>query len=181
VEEITKNHVVRTDIENFLRGAGVLLNSFRQFEESLRSHAFNSAFISYSHADKAFATWLHQKLEVEGVRCWLDEKNMMPGERILDALEKAISSHERVLLCCSRSSLESWWVKDEIRMAEELERRPNSELRILPILLDNYLLKEWRDGLAADLRSRLGLDFSNWARADGDIQFKRLLEGLRKQ
>src|SRR5205807_1312821 len=99
-----------------------------------------------------FAGWLHQRLESRGVRCWLDEKNLVPGERILDAVGKAIASHERILLCCSRSSLESWWVQDEVRKAQELERKSKTDLRIIPILLDEYLLDSWSDGLAADLR-----------------------------
>jgi TIR domain/Pentapeptide repeats (8 copies) len=107
VAEIAQSGTFRTDIEAFLRGAGVLLDSFSQFEQSLRSHAFYSAFISYSHADQGFATWLHAELQTRGIRCWLDEKNMRPGERILDAVAKAIGSHDKILLCCSRSSLES--------------------------------------------------------------------------
>jgi hypothetical protein len=181
--EVAKTGVIRTDVETFLRGAGILLDSFKQFEESLRSHAFSSAFISYSHADKEFAGWLHRKLEGKGVRCWLDEKNMTPGERILDAVGTAISSHDKIILCCSKSSLESWWVQDEVRKVHELERQdPSNTLRIIPILLDGYLLESWSGGLAADLRSRLGLDFRNWnTQSDWDVQMGKLLEALKKK
>jgi hypothetical protein len=126
--------------------------------------------------------WLHQKLENRGVRCWLDEKNLVPGERILDAVAKAITAHERILLCCSKSSLESWWVKDEVRKAQELERGANDDLRIIPILLDDYLLHHWNDGLASDLRSRLGVDFTNWqGSASFEPQVERLLQTLKKK
>jgi hypothetical protein len=180
VAEIAKSGVIRTDVESFLRGAGVLLDSFKQFEQSLRSHAFYSVFISYSHADKNFATWLHGELESRGIRCWLDEKNMKAGERILNAVGKAISTHDRVLLCCSKSSLDSWWVQDEIRKVQEVERQPPQALRILPILLDQYLLG-WNDGLASDLRSRLGLDFTKWNINRGSqAELTRLLDALTK-
>lgn len=179
--EVAKSGVIRTDVESFLRGTGILLDSFKQFEESLRSHAFYSAFISYSHADKEFAGWLHRKLEDRGIRCWLDHKNMIPGERILDAVGEAITSHERILLCCSESSLESWWVKDEVRKTQEIERQSKTDLRIIPILLDDYLLKGWKDGLASDLNSRLGLDFKGWdARRDWDFEMGRLVAALKK-
>lgn len=179
--EVAKSGVIRTDVETFLRGAGILLDSFKQFEESLRSHAFYSVFISYSHADKEFAGRLHQKLEGHGIRCWLDEKNMIAGERILDAVGKAITSHERILLCCSQSSLESWWVQDEVRKVMEIERQSKAGLRIIPILLDDYLVESWNDGLAADLRSRLGLNFKNWnSQSDWGAGVRRLLEALKK-
>jgi hypothetical protein len=134
-----------------------------------------------SHADQEFALWLHQSLESRGVRCWLDEKNMTAGERILDAVEKAISGHDRILLCCSKISLESWWVKDEARKVHELERQAKSQLRIIPLLLDRYLLENWQDGLAADLRSRLGIDFTNWnARKDNSAQIEKLFKALTR-
>ena len=181
VAEIAKSGVIRTDVESFLRGAGVLLDSFKQFEQSLRSHAFYSVFISYSHADKNFAAWLHGELESRGIRCWLDEKNMKAGERILNAVGKAISTHDRVLLCCSKSSLDSWWVQDEIRKVQEVERQPPQALRIVPILLDRYLLDGWNDGMASDLRSRLGLDFTSWNINGGSqTELSRLIDALTK-
>ena len=99
--ELKNTGVIRTDVETFLRNAGVLTDFLQQLEQSARSHPFYSAFVSYSHADKKFALWLHQELEGRGVRCWLDEKNLKPGARILSAIGEAISSHDRILLCCS--------------------------------------------------------------------------------
>lgn len=181
VAEIARSGVIRTDVESFLRGAGVLLESFKQFEHSLRSHAFYSVFISYSHSDKNFATWLHGELESRGIRCWLDEKNMKAGERILNAVGKAISTHDRVLLCCSKSSLDSWWVQDEIRKVQDVERQPPRSLRILPILLDRYLLDDWDDGLASDLKTRLGLDFTKWdVNGGSQAGLTKLIEALTK-
>jgi hypothetical protein len=179
--EIKKTGVIRTDVETFLRGAGILLETLNIFETNVRSHAFYSVFISYSHADKEFANWLHQKLEERGIRCWLDEKNMRPGDRILDAVGRAISSHDRVLLCCSKTSLSSWWVRDEVRKIQEIEHKNQKEsLRIIPIFLDEYIFK-WNNGLASDLRSRLGLDFKNWTTGnDNDRQLEKLFEALKR-
>ena len=86
---------------------------------------------------------------------------MRPGDRILDAVDRAIREHEKILLCCSQTSLNSWWVKDEIRKAQERERREGRDI-IIPLMLDGYLLESWQDGLAADLRSRLAADLTGW-------------------
>jgi hypothetical protein len=179
--ELEATGVIRTDVEAFLRSAGVLTDFLKQFEKSVRSHPFYSAFISYSHADKEFAGWLQQKLEGRGIRCWLDDKNLIAGEIILDAIGNAISSHDRILLCCSKSSLQSWWVKDEVRKVQELERHPTTEHKIIPLLLDEYL-KSWNDGLASDLRSRLGLDFKSWATGSGcNVQLEKLFRALKRR
>jgi hypothetical protein len=151
VEEMNRLGAVRTDVEAFLKGAGVSLASFKEFERELRSRRYCSAFISYSQVDREFAQWLYGELSKKGVECWLDEKNIRAGERILDAVAAAIGRHEKIVLCCSVSSLESWWVKDEIRKAQELERVPGAELRIVPVLLDRHLF-QWNHGLASDLR-----------------------------
>ena len=98
----------------------------------------------------------------------------------MDAVGKAISSHDKVLVCCSKSSLNSWWVHDEIRKAQDLERRSNA-LRIIPVLIDRYLLDEWDDGLASDLTSRLAVNFAGWKPGNRyETELQRLLRALQK-
>ena len=43
---------------------------------------FYSCFISCGHADKSFAGRLHDGLQRPGIRCWLDEHQMLPGDDI---------------------------------------------------------------------------------------------------
>ena len=65
---------------------------------------FYSCFISYSHEDKLFARRLHGALQGRGVRCWLDEKQMLPGDDIYEEVDRGIRLWDKVLLCCSRHS-----------------------------------------------------------------------------
>ena len=39
---------------------------------------YYSCFISYSHQDKDFARRLHDSLQNTGIRCWLDERQLLP-------------------------------------------------------------------------------------------------------
>ncbi len=105
---------------------------------------------------------------------------MKPGDRILDVVSDALRLHDRILLCCSETSLNSWWVKDEIRKAMERERREDRDI-IIPLMVDRYLLDGWEDGLAADLRSRLAADFTGWEHdnAKFEEQSERVVEALR--
>ena len=73
-------------------------------------------------------------------------------------------------------------LQDELRKAQKLERKGKHHLRIIPLLLDGYLLDEWNDGLASDLRSRLGVEFKNWdAQANFEAQIGRLLQALERK
>jgi hypothetical protein len=87
------------------------------------SSAYFSVFISYRHADAAFARRLFNALESVGVRTWLDEQRMVPGEFIDQAIQRGVQSSDKFILCCSKASLEnSWWVDSEIGQIFEKER-----------------------------------------------------------
>ena len=167
--------------EAFLRGCGVpdkvLDYTKGLFGEAIR---FYSCFVSYSHSEKSFARRLHDQLQARGIRCWLDEHDMKPGDRVLDVVTDAIRLHDRILLCCSESSLNSWWVKDEIRKALERERHDGRDI-IIPLMIDRYLPDGWEDGMAADLRSRLAADFTGWEHdnAKFEEQFEKVVKSLR--
>lgn len=168
--------------EVFLRGAGVPENLIEYLPALVAPEAFRSysCFISYSHADRPFARRIYDDLQAAGIRCWLDEHDLKPGDRIIDVVNDAIRLHDRILLCCSEASLESWWVKDEVRKAQARERREGRDI-IIPIMLDRYLLERWEDGLESDISSRFAADFTGWEHdnAKFEEQFERVVRALR--
>jgi hypothetical protein len=87
--------------EVFLRRAGVP-NEMITYSKSLVGCPFEfySCFISYNHTDKAFARRLHDQLQWQGIRCWLDEHQMRPGDTIYDEIDRGIRLWDKVLLCC---------------------------------------------------------------------------------
>jgi hypothetical protein len=102
----------------FLQGCG-LPDKLIEFLPSLLNEPiqFFSCFISYSYADKPFARHLHDTLQGRGIRCWLDEKQLLPGDDIYERVDEGIRLWDKVLLCCSKHSLTSWWVDNEIGKA----------------------------------------------------------------
>ena len=141
---------------------------------------FYNCFISYSHKDKSFARRLHDSLQGRGIRCWLDEYQLLPGDDIYERVNHAIRGWDKVLLCCSEASLNSWWVDNEINTAFDkeqklMEKHGKRTLALIPLNLDGYLFK-WESGKATQVKARLAADFTGWKRSN--TRFERELERL---
>ena len=172
--------------DQFLRGCGVP-EAWIDYIHALTGSPFEfySCFISYNHDDKQFARQLHDRLQGKGIRCWLDEHAMVPGDDMYRKVDEGIRIWDKVLLCCSEASLKSPWVEREIDTAIEKEmdfQKSKGEqiLKIVPLNLDGSLF-DWTGSHAVALRKRLAADFTGW-KSDADKfeqQFENVVKALR--
>lgn len=97
-------------------------------------------------------------------------------------IKREIANRDRLLIVLSRDSLHSEWVKTEICIAANLEKRQETR-KLFPIrLIDMQPIKEWKffdadsgRDLAKEVRKYLIPDFSDWKNHD---LFKAEFEGL---
>ena len=184
---------VAFEVEAFLRGTGVSEGALDYFRSLIgKPIEFYSCFISYSHdPDKAFARRLHDGLQMRGIRCWLDEHQLLPGDDIYEAVDRGIRLWDKVLLCCSEASLTSWWVDKEIDTAFAKERNLTEERAaelkgrqvrcLIPLNLDGYLFDQWESGKAEAVKARLAADFTGWEhdKAKFEAAFEKVVTALR--
>ncbi len=167
--------------EIFLRGCGVP-ETLITFLPSMLEKAiqFYSCFISYSHDDKEFAKRLHDRLQGEGIRCWLDEHQLKPGDELHKTIYEGIRVYDKVILCCSETALKSWWVEKEFKNAISKEE-DYTETVLIPITLDDYVFKQSADNWTiGEIKRRFVQDFSKWKEHDAFEQaFKRVVEALK--
>jgi len=171
----------------FLRGAGVP----EFFIENMAGLVgtgieFYSLFISYSTKDQEFAERLHADLQAKGVRCWFAPHDMRSGKKVHEQIDRAIQLQDRTLLILSPASMESKWVKTEMRKARKREIEEGRRV-LFPICICPFeTVRKWEcfyadEGidLAEEIREYFIPDFSNWKDHDSyRLAFDRLLDDL---
>lgn len=172
----------------FLRGCG-LPEPLIDYLPSLltQSISYYSCFISYSHADKVFARRLHAQLQDRGIRCWLDEHQLLPGDDIYERVDQGIKIWDKVLLCASKHSLTSWWVDNEIDTAfrkeqQLMKQRERKVWSLIPLNLDGFMFSgDWKRGIAGQVKSRLAADFTGWESSNDKFEqaFENVIKALK--
>ena len=130
---------------------------------SLMKTLMQSTFISYGGPDEAFARKLYETLRAHNVTVFFFPETALVGERIDNEVFRRIQEHDRVLLVCSRQSLDRPGVINEIQETLDREARDGGATYLLPIMTDDYVLTGWRDR-HPELAERIGRELRTFER-----------------
>jgi len=86
-------------------------------------------FISHTSADDDFVRELRIKLELSGLKVWVDSRSLRGGNKLEKEIEQAILDASNVIAVLSPRTINSPWVRKEIQFAE------NNEHDVIPLLL----------------------------------------------
>ncbi|HLM74025.1 MAG TPA: toll/interleukin-1 receptor domain-containing protein, partial [Polyangiaceae bacterium] len=178
-------------LKEFLVRAGMpdlLADYMIEFARSADGSIFKmmqSTFISHGDPDKAFAKKLYEALHRNGVTTFLFSEHAEPGERLHRMMRRGVNEHDRVVLICSKASLDRKGVMNEIEETLAREARDGGETYLIPIRLDDYVFSGWkpkREDIAQAIRDRVVADFEGADKDDAKFtrELGRLLKALRK-
>lgn len=112
----------------------------------------SSIFISYTHKDKERILPLASYLGRLGLKVWMDTKDLVAGQPIIEKVSEAISKSALYVVCLSPAALSSQWVTHELNTALTLETTQGRP-KVLPIMVA-------KSELPAMLSGRLYVDMT---------------------
>jgi hypothetical protein len=155
------------NIEKFLLNCGAPPGFFDLYQRIASSPKYESAFLSYSSNDQDFAQELYSELRKQGIDVWFAPHDMQGGQTIIDQVTRAITAKNRVILVLSEHSMNSGWVRTEIR---KTVGNGTGITKLFPISLVPYdKIRNWElfdadtgEDLAVHIRGFFVPDFSEW-------------------
>lgn len=119
-------------------------------------HLLGKIFISHTSADKPFVRRLVRRLQRAHFKTWLDERELIPGDRLAERITEAVADAKCVLVVVSKTSVRSKWLSYELNLAAE--RMVKGKCRVIPVVISNGPLPAAVQGLLyADFRQSFDL------------------------
>jgi hypothetical protein len=100
------------------------------------------AFLSYAKADQVDVARMEAKLSELGVHCFLDKRDLLPGEEWVPAISQAMAASRTVLVFFGPSRIPPWSDQGSLSMLESYAKQP--EKRVIPVVLPGASLDELR-------------------------------------
>ncbi|WP_438026351.1 toll/interleukin-1 receptor domain-containing protein [Sorangium sp. So ce233] len=145
-----------------------------------------STFVSYGAPDEPFARKLYEALHRNGVTTFFFPEHADPGEKLHRMMRKGVNEHDRVILICSRHSLDRKGVLNELDEILAREARDGGASYLIPIRLDDYVFTGWKPknaDVAQAVCDRVVADFEGADEDEAKFQagLQKLIRALRKK
>ncbi len=95
-------------------------------------------FLCHSSGDKPAVRDLYQKLCTDGFEPWLDEEDLLPGQKWEQEISKAVRAADAILVCLSHDSInKAGYVQKEIKVALDVaDEKPEGTIFLIPVKLE---------------------------------------------
>ncbi len=93
---------------------------------------FRQVFISHSSKDKVFARRLAHRLTASGLKVWIPEDEIFPGDNWAKKVGAALEESDIMVVLITPHAFESEWLKEEIQYALTSEHYQG---RLIPVFL----------------------------------------------
>jgi tetratricopeptide (TPR) repeat protein len=159
-----------------------------------------SAFISYNHRDRAWASWLHREIERyrlphallgrEGPwgplerrlpPVFQDREELAASSNLKDSVREALDEASSLIVICSTNGAKSHWVNEEVRVFAGLGRRDRIQCLLVPDGESDRILHREADLFPPALIELGGEPLAADARKSGDGKrnaFLKLVAGV---
>lgn len=126
-------------------------------------------FLCHASDDKPAVRDLYRRLRNDGTEPWLDEQDLLPGQRWQLEIPKAVRSSDAVLVLLSSNSVtKSGYVQKEIKTAlDAADEQPDDRLFLIPVRLEDCEIPD-------------RLTPFQWVNLFDDAGYDRLLRSLRR-
>jgi uncharacterized protein YjbI with pentapeptide repeats len=120
-----------------------LVQTARSYSDTEKVILLQTTFISYGGPDLEFARKLHTALTSAGVVTFFFPEDAQPGTRLSSMMNRGVYEYDRVILVCSKNSLQRPGVRNEIQLTLDREAREGGSNRLIPIALDDCVYTNW--------------------------------------
>jgi hypothetical protein len=105
---------------------------FRQEKDRFR------VFLCHASTDKPAVRNLYQRLLYDRIHPWLDEEELLPGQKWRLEIERVLRNIPAVIVCLSRNSVtKQGYVQKEIAIAlDALDQQPDGAIHVVPARLE---------------------------------------------
>jgi len=126
-------------------------------------------FLCHASDDKSPVRRICRRLQSDGIAPWLDEQNLLPGQKWQLEIPRAVRSSDAVLICLSRNSVtKSGYVQKEIKIAlDAADEQPEDRIFLIPVRLEEC---EVPDRLSS----------FQWVNLFDENGYERLMSALRR-
>ena len=129
-----------------------------------------TVFLSYRSVNRSWVIALHDALVEIGHTVFIDQKELVPGQKLRQSIEEALMCSQAGVMVWSNQAADSNWVRDEYDVLRN--RTMNEEdFYFVPIRLDSSQLPPVAD-------AQLFIDFSSYPDGPNGGELMQLMHGI---